>query len=105
MSGDYDAYLQSREWIQFRNSVLDLRPRCESCNLSRSWARYIYGKDLNVHHQTYENLGHESEADVRVLCLACYAVVHGLPAPELTIRVKLWLQAQQLAKRFSKPKE
>jgi hypothetical protein len=97
---DYERYLESEHWRTFRDSVLVAHPRCERCNLGPSWSQYFYGQSLNVHHLTYENLGHESPSDVEVLCIACHAKEHGKPAPELFSRPMTWLQTFAAAFAF-----
>jgi len=65
-SPEYRAYLQSPQWQVKRWSTLALaRQRCERCKR--------YGVVLQVHHKTYERLGHESPADLEVLCTDCHA--------------------------------
>ena len=83
---DYREYLQSEHWKKFRTRVLIIRNRCEICNLGNSWSRFFYGQSLNVHHLTYETLGHEKDTDVAVLCVACHAREHGLAGPALFTR-------------------
>lgn len=87
---DYATYLQTEHWQRFSSEIKSQRPRCERCNLSRLWSEYFYGQDLNVHHLTYENLGHESGDDVRVLCPGCHCGEHGLLAPKVFSRPKPW---------------
>ncbi len=64
----YHFYLKSNKWRTFRNSVLKNRGyNCEQCSSK---------KDLHIHHITYENLGHEDENDVIILCGKCHAEAH-----------------------------
>jgi hypothetical protein len=65
---DYDEYLRSPSWREKRDYVL-LRAgyRCQVCN----------GKErLEVHHRTYDRLGHEDPEDLTVLCRGCHEAFH-----------------------------
>lgn len=68
----YDAYLRSPEWKEKRADALAraLR-RCQLCN-----AKAKKGAPLDVHHRTYERLGHEEPADLIVLCRDCHGRFH-----------------------------
>lgn len=53
-----------------RNRALMLAGyRCERCDSKR---------DLQVHHRTYERLGHEWDEDLEVLCDACHGEHHAI---------------------------
>lgn len=66
----YQRYLQSAEWKIFRLSVIAKRGRyCQDCGSSR---------DVQLHHLTYERLGHERPEDVRLLCDTCHQIEHGI---------------------------
>jgi hypothetical protein len=64
---DYKAYLQSDDW-KARADAAKRRAgyRCQLCNRSRTQVI------LNVHHRTYERLGHEQPDDLTVLCEDCH---------------------------------
>jgi hypothetical protein len=65
---DYLEYLKSAGWRTTRNRALQLASyRCERCDSKR---------DLQVHHRTYERLGHEWDQDLEVLCDACHGDHH-----------------------------
>lgn len=65
----YAKYLESPHWRSFRASVLCSRPqRCQQCS--------VVGEPLELHHDTYERLGTELEADVRLLCRICHGSQH-----------------------------
>lgn len=56
----YAEYLQTSHWYSERLGALDRAGyRCQLCNST---------KRLDVHHRTYENLGHEKPEDLLVLC-------------------------------------
>lgn len=74
MSSYRKNYLQSAHWRTFRLEVLAARPNCENCGLSRDLCRLFYLNDLDLHHLTYERLGKERPADVKVLCRACHEI-------------------------------
>lgn len=60
---EYTAYLQSPAWQRVRARVLDrAKGRCETC-----------GKPATqVHHLTYERLGHEYMSDLLAVCEPCH---------------------------------
>lgn len=71
---EYQKYLRSEHWRSFRSAVLSERSTCEQCRLPRLSSLFFYGTDLDLHHLTYERLGHEEQRDVKVLCRACHEI-------------------------------
>lgn len=67
-SEEYREYLKSPEWAAMRRWALDRAGHaCQVCN----------SKDhLDVHHRTYERLGHEWPSDLTVLCRDCHGLYH-----------------------------
>ncbi len=76
-----NVYLRSKHWRTFRLEALRASGwRCEwnGCNAIDVRRPILYAETydgkraniqfLDVHHLTYENLGHETIADVQVLC-------------------------------------
>lgn len=64
----YAQYLQSSAWRTKRNRALRLaKYRCQRCGTKR---------DPNVHHKTYERVGHELDDDLEVLCFTCHNEHH-----------------------------
>lgn len=64
----YQAYLNSPDWRRVRaRALLRAGYRCSRCDACR---------DLQVHHLTYERLGSELDADLRVLCACCHGNHH-----------------------------
>lgn len=75
MKADYQKYLQSAHWQEFRRKVIiDAGNICEKCDIPRWLASIAYDQDLHVHHLSYENLGHEEYTDVQVLCRRCHDI-------------------------------
>jgi hypothetical protein len=67
-ASDYEAYLLTDHWAGVRAAALDrAEHRCQLCYSPRS---------LQVHHRTYDRLGHERPMDVTVLCESCHARHH-----------------------------
>lgn len=65
----YLEYLKTEHWKQVRNMALaQAGNRCQLCNNDRS---------LQVHHRTYERVGHEDLKDLTVLCGKCHRAFHG----------------------------
>jgi hypothetical protein len=70
---DYREYLKSPWWQAVRRRALALADhRCQDCG---------WRQGLEVHHRTYERLGQERMADLRVLCRGCHADTHGFMGP------------------------
>jgi 5-methylcytosine-specific restriction endonuclease McrA len=64
----YREYLQSPEWQGTRDDALhQAKHRCCICNSRHQ---------LEVHHRTYERIGHERPDDLTVLCRPCHALFH-----------------------------
>jgi 5-methylcytosine-specific restriction endonuclease McrA len=67
---NYSQYLNSFHWRDLRDAKLhSVNDRCEKCH-RRS--------NLQVHHLTYERLGHERLTDLQVLCESCHEKAHNL---------------------------
>jgi len=65
---NYEAYIQSAEWQKRREVALARAAyRCQLCCTT---------KGLNVHHNTYANLGNERPEDLVCLCKKCHDVYH-----------------------------
>ena len=59
-SPEYIEHINSSEWRNFREKIFRKRGRmCEDCTEVER---------LELHHLTYENLGHERDEDVLILC-------------------------------------
>lgn len=64
----YREYLQTPEWQARRLRALERAGhRCQVCN---------DGKQLNVHHRTYERRGNERDEDLFTLCRGCHSIFH-----------------------------
>lgn len=64
----YRAALASEHWRLLRERCRqETRNRCEACGKP-----YAPGRPLELHHLTYERLGHEERDDVILLCLQCH---------------------------------
>ena len=65
----YSEYLKTEWWQQRRAKALArAEHRCQVCNSD---------KRLEIHHRTYERLGHERDADLIALCHDCHTLFHG----------------------------
>ena len=68
MDVKYQDYLMSDEWEVKRERVLTFwKHRCALC---------YSDIDINVHHRTYERLGHELLTDLIPLCAECHKNFH-----------------------------
>ncbi len=64
----YARYLITRWWFGVRNRALrEAGYRCSRCQA---------GRDLQVHHLSYERLGAEESGDLEVLCRGCHLGEH-----------------------------
>lgn len=64
----YSEYLKTSHWQNLRaNKLRYANFRCQLCNS---------GRELNVHHKTYERKGCEWYADLIVLCGDCHETFH-----------------------------
>lgn len=66
---DHQKYIDSPKWKDVRETRLSIDDhKCAICESH---------KDLNVHHITYKNFGHENpEKDLLTLCHLCHALCH-----------------------------
>jgi 5-methylcytosine-specific restriction endonuclease McrA len=63
-SARYKAHIASPEWRRIREAALARAGyRCAFCGRGKA-----PGRPLQVHHNTYANLGHERPEDLTVLC-------------------------------------
>lgn len=70
---DYNEYLGSPGWKQKRDYALQRAGyRCQLCNRQ---------DHLEVHHRTYDRLGHEDPTDLTVLCRRCHGAFHASGHP------------------------
>lgn len=68
-SQDYWNYIHSPEWKARRViAIKKAHGRCQECGTK---------KCLQVHHISYQNLFHERDEDLRVLCKYCHDERHG----------------------------
>ena len=59
----YQAHMKSSRWKNTRHALFRLRgKKCEACGSNHP--------SLEVHHITYERLGHERFADLKIVCKA-----------------------------------
>lgn len=65
---DYNNYLKTKHWKQKRQKVLkSAKYKCQLCSSKEK---------LNVHHNTYKNIGNEKKEDLIVLCEKCHKKFH-----------------------------
>lgn len=65
---DYQEYLQSDRWKEIRQwALIFWDRRCVICNSKQK---------IEVHHRTYERLGHELLTDCIPLCAECHELHH-----------------------------
>lgn len=70
----YTAYLASPAWRAWRASRLALAGN--RCEFDLDGVRCVRIVSLEVHHETYERLGHEQDSDLTVLCWFHHQLEH-----------------------------
>ncbi len=64
----YEIYLKTDHWqSERRHCLYRFKEKCAVCSS---------GKDLEVHHRTYDNLGAEESNDIVCLCSKCHGLFH-----------------------------
>lgn len=64
----YDEYLKTDHWQHRRlRALAKAENHCQVCHAAAG---------LEVHHNTYQRLGHERDADLVVLCRDCHELFH-----------------------------
>lgn len=67
----YAEYLRSAHWQRLRVLYRHKHEwRCAGCNTTE--------EPLDLHHKTYERLGHEQLSDLAPLCRRCHELLHAL---------------------------
>lgn len=70
LNAEYHKYIKSQRW----------EAKCEV--YWRKFGRYCKAckstRNLQVHHMSYDNFGHEAMADLVGLCVLCHRMVHTL---------------------------
>jgi hypothetical protein len=60
----YEKHIRSTRWKNTRVTIIKMRgEKCERCPRTTG---------LELHHKTYERLGHESPSDLELLCQICH---------------------------------
>lgn len=67
---NYNEYLKTRWWGLFRTKYLKGKKNCLKCKICGGVGIF------NLHHISYENLGHEKKTDVILLCQKCHHKLH-----------------------------
>jgi hypothetical protein len=74
----YEAHLRSEQWAETKRRLLQERgEQCERCG---------EGPPLQLHHKTYERLGHELPSDLELVCLECHPIADEERAAEGRLR-------------------
>ena len=68
---EYREYLLSDKWEELRDAALERAGF--QCQLVAE-----HGGQLEVHHRTYDRLGHEDVADLTVLCHRCHRIISAI---------------------------
>lgn len=92
----YDDYIKSAAWQQKRIKFIEQHPT-KKCFCGKS-------TNLHVHHATYDRLGNEDFADLRLVCNDCHDMIHyyhrnsGIPQSlekATDDYITMWLQGNQ----------
>lgn len=69
----YEEYMRSPAWAAKRQQRLELDGhKCRTCGCT------FEERPLQVHHVTYERLGHEELSDLITLCRSCHEAITGV---------------------------
>ena len=71
----YEHYVKTDCWSLRRKAYLKIHNWCEVCSR--------FG-ELQIHHLSYERLGHEHDDDLLAVCDSCHRTFHGLPGTPRT---------------------
>lgn len=67
----YNEYLKSNHWYNLRHKFMLVYDfKCQKCKKTKK--HY----ELQIHHKSYKNIGHEHKADIILLCEDCHKKVH-----------------------------
>lgn len=64
----YVKYLKSKHWENLRDRLIGDKKVCSACG-------YVVPV-VQLHHMTYDRLGHELDSDLAILCPNCHMIVH-----------------------------
>lgn len=90
---NYQEYLQSVHWQRLRSKYIlrNSSAKCFICQVSNT---------LLLHHENYDNLGHERiNKDIRVVCHKCHELIHFFTVLGL-FKFKVPLNKRHLARRL-----
>lgn len=74
----YEKYVKLDCWALRRLEYLRKHEHCEGCG--KKIDPVTHEKiTLQVHHLTYERLGHELDGDLLAVCVECHRAFHKLP--------------------------
>lgn len=99
---DYDQYINSPRWRRRKVEYFARHNRlCRLCGK---------GKDIHLHHLTYERMGAELDSDLMPLCQRCHDIVHqyakrkpNLSLADATLRAIKEVHTQKKARRRVPP--
>ncbi len=80
---EYEQYLESNHWVEFREQMLTNHKQCQVCGR----------KSKFVHHLHYKTLLKEKPKDVKALCTRCHCFIH--PDSPMTRKVFEAMQASE----------
>lgn len=90
MNAEYEQYLQSPEWREFRKKAFEHYGRkCSKCGTD---------KRLQVHHKTYDNIFHELLDDVMILCRTHHEEIHNIKPKKIKVKKEKKLTKKRLKK-------
>lgn len=74
-SFDYQRHLASREWALLREQVKERSGGLCERHLEKGWPKEYCPPGDNVHHLTYERVGHELLEDLQHVCRPCHEYI------------------------------
>lgn len=76
---EYQKYLKSKQWHALRVAMFERYPMCSRCGLAPSGV---------VRHVCFDQVGHETLADLEAVCRECYRELRRRPRPRRRRRSK-----------------
>ncbi len=92
----YKQYLKTRHWKSIKQAVFESRVyECTKCGV---------GKNLHIHHLTYDRVGKERLSDLIYLCETCHSEVHSKYKLDKVITKKQYIKRKKSKKTKKKVK-
>lgn len=100
MNDKYKAYLLSKEWMEVKIDLLQLRGcKCEKCKSVKP------ANKLQIHHKTYVRIFNEKPSDLIILCARCHMKQHKDIVPNKVLKSFGIIKKKRVKKKSATPKK